>query len=629
MVAIVPFPGAPSANIRNGPRIQHCHDLWSGYVNSGDLYPQGVPNFNIYTQTFWQYIDVFVYFGHQTWQNGTQVDCEFIIPPPWWINAGHRNGVPVLGTIQFETAAEYQDLVANIVTVDNSDQIIDALYNCLKYYGFDGWYFNVEQPPSGAPSNYRSQLLNLVGGLHSRLSNEGFLTIWYNSIGPTGNVAWDPAEVDQNNVSFLNSCDGIFIDYRWKTPGNIATTLATVTSPSEQNNVYFGIRPFKNLVYPPNVTGGNQGQMQSYIPVQACVRKNLSAALFAASWTYQKSNGTPEDYEARDLQLWVGNGGEWPTSGIASIVNMPRQVLNVPFVTSFSTGNGNLFAVAGATVSSNDWGNLSVQDILPTWRFGITGQTPSDAVSVAFSYAAAFEGGSCLAFTSAAGAPGQAEVDLFLTDIPSDGLVVSYSFQGLPQVFLTLYLADGTWFGLSDPSAFPSQPPPLAGTGSGQFVTLASSTVANGWTTRTYNLPGGAAIARISIDLYSTSSPFNTLLGQIILAPNLNPPSGVTSVSSEYVQLATFNGIQLLIATLVYVPNPKTPGTTAYFDIWSGQYPNLTWVGRSYALQYLVAVPVPASSGSMYFVVQTVGVNGQREDLASALSVQVQYSSEN
>src|SRR5207247_2639883 len=48
----------------------------------------------------------------------------------------------------------------------------------------------------------------------------------------------------------------------------------------------------------------------------------------------------------------------------------PRTViLTTPFVTNFSTGEGTFFNIDGATTATNPWNNLSIQSLLPTWRY--------------------------------------------------------------------------------------------------------------------------------------------------------------------------------------------------------------------------------------------------------------------
>ncbi len=49
------------------------------------------------------------------------------------------------------------------------------------------------------------------------------------------------------------------------------------------------------------------------------------------------------------------------------------------FYTSFNTGHGMQYFVDGKVSNDNEWSNINVQDILPTWQWWIdTGAKPSD-----------------------------------------------------------------------------------------------------------------------------------------------------------------------------------------------------------------------------------------------------------
>lgn len=65
------------------PRLLVCHDLDGNYHS--DALPQGDDNSGYYRLTDWGNIDVFVYFSH----------ALVTIPPVGWVNAAHRNSVPV------------------------------------------------------------------------------------------------------------------------------------------------------------------------------------------------------------------------------------------------------------------------------------------------------------------------------------------------------------------------------------------------------------------------------------------------------------------------------------------------------------------------------------------------------
>ena len=82
----------------------------------------------------WQLIDMFVYFSH-----------HFVtIPPPCWTNAAHTHGVPVLGTVITEQR-EGIEICSNFLESHATFQhLADQLVNIAEYYGFDGWFLNIE-----------------------------------------------------------------------------------------------------------------------------------------------------------------------------------------------------------------------------------------------------------------------------------------------------------------------------------------------------------------------------------------------------------------------------------------------------------------------------------------------------
>ena len=74
---------------RKSSKALVCHDMKGGYLE--DKFNNGCFDLSEEPYTFihWSLIDTFVYFSH-----------HFItIPPLGWIEAGHKNGVKILGTI--------------------------------------------------------------------------------------------------------------------------------------------------------------------------------------------------------------------------------------------------------------------------------------------------------------------------------------------------------------------------------------------------------------------------------------------------------------------------------------------------------------------------------------------------
>ncbi|KIX92314.1 uncharacterized protein Z520_11922 [Fonsecaea multimorphosa CBS 102226] len=91
-----------------------------------------------YVMEYWQHVEVFNYFSHR----------RATIPPPAWINAGHRNGAQVLGTFIIEPDSKEEP--KRIFDKDSTKPIgmnyilPDILAEMARVYGFDGWLLNFE-----------------------------------------------------------------------------------------------------------------------------------------------------------------------------------------------------------------------------------------------------------------------------------------------------------------------------------------------------------------------------------------------------------------------------------------------------------------------------------------------------
>ncbi len=73
---------------------------------------------------------------------------EGLIPSPDVIDAGHRNGVPVLGTIFYNWSSSIEDQEKFVSSMrqdpDGSFPVARKLVDMAKYYGFDGYFINQE-----------------------------------------------------------------------------------------------------------------------------------------------------------------------------------------------------------------------------------------------------------------------------------------------------------------------------------------------------------------------------------------------------------------------------------------------------------------------------------------------------
>ena len=102
---------------------------------------QGSQTFDRFTFNYWQYVDLLVFWG------GSAGEGLILAPNPGVIDAGHRNGVPVLGTVFFPPNVFGGDIqwVNDLVqTSGNTYPVADKLIEVAEYYGFDGWFINQE-----------------------------------------------------------------------------------------------------------------------------------------------------------------------------------------------------------------------------------------------------------------------------------------------------------------------------------------------------------------------------------------------------------------------------------------------------------------------------------------------------
>lgn len=407
---------------------------WAGYLSEQN-------RFNLYNFTHWQYIDVLTWF-----------DGPVGIPTRPWVETAHRNGVKVIGTV-FSNAAD----VAALVQKDAAGNYLAArkLVDVAAYYGFDGWFFNQE---SSVPAATALELRNMLKQLQT-LRPAGMEIHWYDAMLPGGNVSYQNA-LNANNQALLQDgstrvSDAMFTNYFWSGPNNINTSVNTANAlgrspfevymgadlwPNRSNQSLFTQSAWLDNYF----TGGNVGQPR------------LSLGLFAANLTYNGGfnsfNNNPADYPGfynTEVRIFAGNDLDVtladPTGwkGIAHYVPA-RSVINaLPFETTFTVGQGKIFANNGQQLL-RDWTDMGKQSLLPTWRWANTGNAP---VAVGFDFSRAYYGGNSIRLAGALTPTTAATVKLYQTKLPvttPTNLDLTYKLgaPGVSSTKLALYFAD-------------------------------------------------------------------------------------------------------------------------------------------------------------------------------------------
>ncbi len=347
---------------------------------------QGSLDFDVFAFNYWQYVDILIFWG------GSAGEGIILAPNPGVIDAGHRNGVKVLGTIFFPPIqfggqiGWVHDLVQRS---GDTFPVADKLIEVAEYYGFDGWFIN--QETAGGDAALATDIRDLIRYVHD---NSSLHVQWYDSMIESGAIAW------QNQLNSLNDAfveesgrvsDSMFLNFFWNATrlGNSrANAKALGRSPYE---VYAGIDVQANGYNTPAAWGALFPEASEHV---------VSLGFYGTNWTFTEAGSHSQFYQ-RANRFWVGANRDpgdtttpGPWKGIAHYVPASSAIDAIPFVTHFNSGQGHLYAVDGEILSTGDWNNRGLQDVLPTWRWRI--QTAGNELLPELDWDDAYEGGTSL-----------------------------------------------------------------------------------------------------------------------------------------------------------------------------------------------------------------------------------------
>ncbi|KII83369.1 glycoside hydrolase family 85 protein [Plicaturopsis crispa FD-325 SS-3] len=424
----------------NRGRLLVCHDYKGGYTES--------PSALSYTFNFWSACDTFVYFSHR----------RVTVPPPGWINAAHRQGVKILGTLIFEGSGEEDCLrllvghlpksktgpvIPSSFTLPLSAHYARLLADLAYQRGFDGYLLNLECPLRGGVEQTKalaawntllqSELLRKVGA-HAQ-------TIWYDSVIVNGQLRWQD-RLNSLNLPFFLSASSIFTNYTWPShyPSLTAQYFLSLDPALRGEGDDADVRPsvpksLRDIFVGVDVWGRGShggGGFGSYKAISHIDPEflGLSVALFGQAWTWEseqdKSGWDWDQWWAYEQKLWVGphkkdeavvvppaklREGEpecphGPFQPVASFFprDPPPDPVDLALYTSFSPGVGRAWFVEGVNVLQTDdgWTDVDKQGSLgdmlwPRPLLAWEGDDRQDElpdVSPAISMADAWNGGS-------------------------------------------------------------------------------------------------------------------------------------------------------------------------------------------------------------------------------------------
>jgi mannosyl-glycoprotein endo-beta-N-acetylglucosaminidase len=348
---------------------------------------QGAPTFDYYALNYWQYIDTLVFWG------GSAGEGLILAPNPTVIDSAHKNGVPVLGNVYLPPTAfgGEIDWVHDFVQRDgDAFPVADKMIEAAEYYGFDGWFIN--QETGGGDATLANDMRDMLEYFHAHSSLK---IVWYDAMIKTGAVIWQNKLDAQNQMFFEDDgtlvSDAMFLNFNWTTGGLASSSTLATSLDRSPYDLFAGVDVEANGY---NTTVNWNGVFPEDAP------HVTSIGFYRPEWTFNSST-SPDDFYARDNHFWVGPNGDpsdtttsaaW--KGVAAYIPANSPITSVPFVTNFGTGQGHFYARAGQSVGFDDWNNLSLQDVLPTWRWIV--QTTGTPLDAAIDFDDAYWGGSSL-----------------------------------------------------------------------------------------------------------------------------------------------------------------------------------------------------------------------------------------
>ncbi|OPA80565.1 endo-beta-N-acetylglucosaminidase [Paenibacillus selenitireducens] len=403
---------------------------------------QGSENFRSYTFSFWQYIDNLVMWG------GSAGEGLIVPPSADVIDAAHKNGVPVLGTVflpQTEHGGKIEwmrDLLQQ--RKDGSFPVADKLIEVANYYGFDGWFIN--QETQGATQEDAAKMQQFLKYMQ-QMKGSKMEVVWYDSMIDEGKIKWQGALTDKNKMFFQDGAsrvsDQMFLDFRWQYK-------------DEVNGKYDYVTPYLNSPQKVKELGRNPYDLFAGIDVEAEGYENeynwpvlfpegkeatTSLGIYRPDWAYNSSK-TQEEYMEKEEIFWVGAnknplhtgpseaGNPYSWRGIAHDITDKSVVDGSEFITNFNTGNGHLYAVDGKVMRDKDWSNRSLQDILPTWRWIVETNEGETPLTPAFDFGTAYNGGSSLKLEGDLSAANPTHLKLYKTNMPVEATTeLSVTYQ--------------------------------------------------------------------------------------------------------------------------------------------------------------------------------------------------------
>lgn len=477
--------------------------IMNGSTSGNAPHGLNTPNVNVFS--YWQYIDKLVYWG------GSSGEGLIVCPSADVIDAAHRNGVPVMGTVFFPQAAHGGKIqwLDDFLQKDASGgfPIVDKLIQVCEYFGFDGWFINQETEDS-LTADHAARMQEFVKAFKAKTDLE---IMWYDSMTEQGEMDWQNALTDKNKYALVDEegkpvADDMFLNFWWNTEAYAADELLKA---SVEKAAEVGVNPYDLYAGIDIQAGGYETPVRWNLFAPEGQAPYTSLGLYCPSWTYFSANDFFTDYQERENRLWVNAEGDPFTAtaatgtdwmGVSTYAVENTVITGLPFITNFSMGHGYFFNIDGVRVSDKDWSDRSMQDILPTYRYHVV-QPEANRLEGMMDYSDACYGGTSLKFVGRMAAGEVSTATLYSAQLP---ITENVSFtmkakasEGL-AMDLVLTLSDGA-----------------------TQVIPADQKVGSDWTTLSYDVSGlaGKTVTAMGIQMTADAdaAAMKLLLGQIAI----------------------------------------------------------------------------------------------------------------
>ncbi len=486
----------------------------------------------------WNYTSIF-----GSWNYG------FLQAPGSWVDAAHKNGTRIYGGIKFfegwnDDGSEGAFL--KFISTKNEDgtyKYARAFVNAAAFFGCDGYNYNSEGSTwrdtdwvnFHAEVNRIAKELNIEGfgiGQYTQQpnvsdSNIGYIygnaekgKIFDCMLNYSGNklayryvsnslAAIEKAGLSTDDVYQGQLLVGLSSDY-WKEMNTEATKAMNICIWGEHDQSRFF--QFRVGSSPTNVQENYQLLLEKAF--SGANRNPLSRPEISNAW------GSFQVADADHANEQLNN-----SPGFASMFAERTAIGgNLPFETHFNLGNGENYFYNGK-VTNGSWYNMSMQDIVPTYRWLVTAKgdmkTFANDIDVRFTHEDAYVGGSCIRLSGATTAGN--DIVLYRTALKASA--------GNVKVNLALKGAKGA----SNLSVI------LKKEGSDNWIEVPAGELAGTtWEAKTLNVSGiakGEVIEYIGLRVNSSAEGYKMLVGKLNISDDLTVSPAALKANSLLVEV--------------------------------------------------------------------------------------------